>query len=122
MSIFTVFLKNRNFISKIRISKVTDYSALRVNILPGCPKDCKTGGACTDDLKGLYVDVLYFQLGSLVIPDEVEERMLRALTLQEDTLREQLLQDAQVVRKETDSMVGYGRVARRRQGNLTSRL
>ena len=28
MSIFTVFLKNRNFISKISISKVTDYAAL----------------------------------------------------------------------------------------------
>ena len=30
---FTVFLKNRNFISKIRISKVTDYAALisRIN-------------------------------------------------------------------------------------------
>ena len=26
--IFTVFLKNRNFISKIRRSKVTDYAAL----------------------------------------------------------------------------------------------
>ena len=25
---FTVFLKNRNFISKIEISKVTDYAAL----------------------------------------------------------------------------------------------
>ena len=28
MSIFTVFLKNRNFISKIRRSKVTDFAAL----------------------------------------------------------------------------------------------
>ena len=28
---FTVFLKNRNFISKIRRSKVTDYAALREN-------------------------------------------------------------------------------------------
>ena len=28
LSIFTVFLKNRNFIFKIRISKVTDYAAL----------------------------------------------------------------------------------------------
>ena len=27
----TVFLKNRNFISKIRRSKITDYAALRVN-------------------------------------------------------------------------------------------
>ena len=26
---FTVFLKNRNYISKIRRSKVTDYAALR---------------------------------------------------------------------------------------------
>ena len=30
---FTVFLKNRNFISKIRRSKVTDYAALAVIIL-----------------------------------------------------------------------------------------
>ena len=30
MSIFIVFLKNRNFISKIRISKVTDYAALTI--------------------------------------------------------------------------------------------
>ena len=28
LSIFTVFLKNQNFISKMRISKVTDYAAL----------------------------------------------------------------------------------------------
>ena len=28
MSIFTVFLKNKNIISKIRRSKVTDYAAL----------------------------------------------------------------------------------------------
>ena len=35
MSIFTVFLKNRNFISKIRISKVTDYAALNLIILKG---------------------------------------------------------------------------------------
>ena len=28
LSIFTVFLKNRNFISKIRRSKVTDYAVL----------------------------------------------------------------------------------------------
>ena len=28
LSIFTAFLKNRNFISKIRISKVTDYATL----------------------------------------------------------------------------------------------
>ena len=30
---FTVLLKNRNFISKIRISKVTDYAALTYRLL-----------------------------------------------------------------------------------------
>ena len=29
---FTVFLKNRNFISDIRISKVTDYAALSYQV------------------------------------------------------------------------------------------
>ena len=33
MSIFTVFLKNRIFISKIRRSKVADYAALKWNLL-----------------------------------------------------------------------------------------
>ena len=31
LSIFTVFLKNRNFISKIKRSKVTDYAALTIS-------------------------------------------------------------------------------------------
>ena len=30
---FTVFLKNRNFIFKIKISKVTDYTALKPYLL-----------------------------------------------------------------------------------------
>ena len=34
LSICIVFLKNRNFISKIRISKVTDYAALKETFLP----------------------------------------------------------------------------------------
>ena len=29
---FTVFLKNRNIIFKMKISKVTDYAALKVNV------------------------------------------------------------------------------------------
>ena len=37
LSIFTVFLKNRNFISKSRISEVTDYAALTYcNIMQQC--------------------------------------------------------------------------------------
>ena len=33
LSIFAVFLKNRNIISKNRKSKVTDYAALREKVL-----------------------------------------------------------------------------------------
>ena len=51
------------------------------------------------------MDVRYFQLGYVNIPSDVEERFLRALTLQEDALKEQLLQDAQIVRKDTDFKV-----------------
>ena len=31
---FTVFLKNRNFTSKIKRSKITDYAALNTGIIP----------------------------------------------------------------------------------------
>ena len=34
-SIFTVFLKNRNFISKMKRSKVTDYAALSIQYVHG---------------------------------------------------------------------------------------
>ena len=34
LRIFTVFLKNSHFISKIRISKITDYAALSSYFLP----------------------------------------------------------------------------------------
>ena len=74
------------------------------NVL-GCPTDCLKGRDCTDEQKGIFVEVRYFQLGDMDIPSDVEERFLRALTLQEDALKEQLLQDAQVVRKETESKV-----------------
>ena len=37
LNICTVFLKNRKFISKIRISKVTDYAALNVILLTCVP-------------------------------------------------------------------------------------
>ena len=39
---FTVFLKNRKFISKIRRSKVTDYAALRCTTKLG-DSDCEFG-------------------------------------------------------------------------------
>ena len=38
---FTVFLKNRNFISKIRRSKVTDYAALRSGCQDRTPSESR---------------------------------------------------------------------------------
>ncbi|VDI49327.1 uncharacterized protein LOC143059524 [Mytilus galloprovincialis] len=67
-----------------------------------CPLNCKSRDICNDDDKGVYVDVKYFQLGSIRIPHTVEERFLRQLVLQEETDREKLLQGAQIVRKQTD--------------------
>ena len=45
---FTVFLKNRNFISKIKISKVTDYAALIHAVIDHCSK-----------MVGINVDQIY---------------------------------------------------------------
>ena len=61
MSIFTVFLKNRKFISKIRISKVTDYAALKVRFLmmnfPLVPGKIANGHASNESLKDKLLEV-----------------------------------------------------------------
>ncbi|KAL3832279.1 hypothetical protein ACJMK2_023937 [Sinanodonta woodiana] len=78
---------------------------------PGCPYNgsCDSGcvpySSCADNQKGLYLDVKGTQLGKLVIPDDVENRFLRTLILQEESAREELYQEAQVVRKETEKIV-----------------
>ena len=72
-----------------------------------CPSGCKQSDLCSTEDKGLFVDVKYFQMSEVYIPNDVKERYLRTLTLKEDTVREQLLQDAQVERKKTQSEVSY---------------
>ena len=54
---------------------------------------------------GLFAEVRYFQLLELDIPDELNDRFLQALVLQEQTETEKLLQQATLIRKETDQMV-----------------
>ena len=49
--------------------------------------------------------VKYFQMGAVEIPGDVEDRFLRALTLKEEAAREELKQEAQVVRKNTEADV-----------------
>ncbi|KAK7113664.1 uncharacterized protein [Littorina saxatilis] len=71
-----------------------------------CPPGCKKQSLCDDKTeKGLWVYVKYFQMGAVEIPSDVQGRFLRALTLQEEAAREKLLQEAQVVRKNTEAEV-----------------
>ena len=90
-----------------------------------CPVNCISRNICEDKDKGIYVDVKYFQLGEISIPGTVEERFLRQLTLQEESEREKLLQNAQVARKETQSKVQQMRNAAleiREEAESTSRF
>jgi len=71
-----------------------------------CEKGCTPLAQCDQEReKGLWVDVKYFQLGAISIPDDVSERYLKKLTLNEEGARENYIQDAAVVRKITTSKV-----------------
>ena len=74
--------------------------------IAACPPGCKQYTQCDDKTeKGLWVYVKYFQLGAVEIDEDVEDRFLEALTLKEETVREELRQEAQVVRKNTEAEV-----------------
>lgn len=51
------------------------------------------------------MDVKFFQLGKVTIPSSIQERFMKALTLNEESDRENLVQEAKVVRKATNAMV-----------------
>lgn len=72
-----------------------------------CIPNCKPRETCTNKDKGYFVDVKFLQLGEVVIPSAVQERFMRALTLQEESDRETLVQEAMVVRKSTNAMVSF---------------
>ena len=69
-------------------------------------KDCVSIDRCTDSDKGLHADVKFFQLTDIDIPSDVEDRYMETLVLQEKVLREELYQNASVIRKTTTAMVG----------------
>ena len=58
LSIFTVFLKNKNIIFKIRRSKVTDYAALKTII----NLQKRSVQSCHRRQKGSYTGELHFLL------------------------------------------------------------
>ena len=62
---------------------------------------------CLPTDKGLNVEVKYFQLGSIKIPSDIENRYIQALVLQEQAEEELLKQDSIVIRKETSQKVWH---------------
>ncbi|XP_002735949.1 uncharacterized protein LOC100378672 [Saccoglossus kowalevskii] len=71
----------------------------------GCVPDCKRYDTCTIEDKGYFADVYYFQLAKVSITDDVISNNLLALTQLEDATKEGYLQEAQLVRKETEKQV-----------------
>ena len=51
------------------------------------------------------MDVRYFQLDTLEIPHDLEEKFLRGLVLKEEAETEEFKQEAALVRKRTDAEV-----------------
>ena len=60
---------------------------------------------CTQEDRGLNVEVKYFQLAKTEIPDIVTSQFIQALVEQEQAQEELLKQEAVVVRKETTQKV-----------------
>lgn len=60
---------------------------------------------CSDDDKGLNVEVKYLQLLKVDIPDDIDNRFVKALVEQEQAQEELLKQRAAIVRKETTQQV-----------------
>ena len=60
---------------------------------------------CTQEDRGLNVEVKYFQLAKIEIPDIVNSQFIKALVEQEQAQEELLKQEAVVVRKETTQQV-----------------
>lgn len=60
---------------------------------------------CTQEDRGLNVEVKYFQLAKIEIPDIVNSQFVQALVEQEQAQEELLKQEAVVVRKETTQQV-----------------
>ena len=75
--------------------------------VPSCWAGCKPRPTCNDTEKGLFVDARYLQLTDLEIPYEVEQRNLRTLIITEETARETFQQQAAVIEKETEQLVGF---------------
>lgn len=72
-----------------------------------CVANCLPYDTCKEDDFGLFAEVRYFQLAELDIPDDISDRFLQALVLQEVNEAEKHRQNATLVRKQTELLVNY---------------
>ncbi|XP_036356618.1 uncharacterized protein LOC115228206 isoform X2 [Octopus sinensis] len=70
-----------------------------------CFEGCKPRKNCTEADYGMFVDVRYFQLGPVDIPDDLDQSFLNTLVLRASAERQKYFQAAQLVRKETEQKV-----------------
>lgn len=70
-----------------------------------CFPGCKPFESCLQADAGLFAEVRYFQVHELEIPDELNNRYLESLILQESTVTAQLKQDAFITRRNTQAEV-----------------
>jgi regulator of protease activity HflC (stomatin/prohibitin superfamily) len=111
----TVFSTD-DFIWKRQLVEDALFKAIRERLGGNCcEKDCEIDEKCTPGCKsyskcserdwGLFAEVRYFQLGRLDIPDDLNDRYIQALVLQEQAATERYIQRAKLVRKETEKQV-----------------
>ncbi|WAQ94051.1 hypothetical protein MAR_006522 [Mya arenaria] len=70
-----------------------------------CFEGCKQRDECLDSDKGMNVNVKSLQMTGVKIPEIVEDRYMEALTLKEKAAREELMQTASIIRRETTALV-----------------
>ncbi|XP_052821759.1 uncharacterized protein LOC106872928 isoform X2 [Octopus bimaculoides] len=70
-----------------------------------CLEGCKPRINCTEEDYGMFVDVRYFQLGPVDIPDDLDQSFLNTLILKAGAERQKHFQAAKLVRKETEQKV-----------------
>lgn len=76
-------------------------------VADNCVPSCKPYDSCLEEDFGHFAEVRYFQLAAMNIPRDLAERYLQALVLIDENDAEKLIQEGQVVRKETESRVQY---------------
>lgn len=67
-----------------------------------CDTDCKPRSTCTNNDKGVFVEVRYLQLQDIDIPTQVNERRLLALIRDLEKEKEESIKQEMIVRKQTE--------------------